>query len=118
MWISETWNSENMFPIICSCAIMAMWSGSNHGLSLFEGMKAFRMQDDNICLFRPKKHYQRLVQSMARMCMPLMTEELFVKGLEELLRIDESWIPGSEGAALYIRPIVFATEARFGAKIS
>jgi branched-chain amino acid aminotransferase len=43
---------------------------------------------------------------------------LFVKGLEELLRIDESWVPGTEGAALYIRPIVFATEARFGVKIS
>src|SRR6476620_10044855 len=90
----------------------------HYGQSLFEGMKAFRMQDDKICLFRPKKHYQRLVKSMERMCMPLMSEELFVKGLEELLRIDESWIPGTEGAALYIRPIVFATEAKFGVKIS
>jgi branched-chain amino acid aminotransferase len=90
----------------------------HYGQSLFEGMKAFRMQDDKICLFRPQKHYERLIKSMERMCMPSISEELFVKGLEELLRIDESWVPGTEGAALYIRPIVFATEARFGVKIS
>lgn len=90
----------------------------HYGQSVFEGMKAFRMGDDKICLFRPQKHYERLVKSMERMCMPPISEELFVKGLEELLRIDESWIPASEGAALYIRPIVFATEARFGVKVS
>ncbi|HSB92513.1 MAG TPA: branched-chain amino acid aminotransferase [Flavitalea sp.] len=90
----------------------------HYGQSLFEGMKAFRMDGDKICLFRPKKHYERLVKSMERMCIPLISEELFVKGLEELLRIDESWIPANEGAALYIRPMVFATEARFGVKVS
>jgi branched-chain amino acid aminotransferase len=90
----------------------------HYGQSLFEGMKAFRMQDDQINLFRPGKHYDRLVKSMERMCIPLISEELFLKGLEELLRIDETWIPGTEGAALYIRPIVFATEAKFGVKIS
>lgn len=90
----------------------------HYGQSLFEGMKAFRMQDDKLCLFRPRKHYQRLLRSMDRMCMPPIDEDLFVKGLEELLRIDEAWVPATDGAALYIRPIVFASEARFGVKIS
>jgi len=90
----------------------------HYGQSLFEGMKAFRMSDNKICLFRPHKHHERLIKSMERMCMPAISLELFLKGLEELLRIDESWVPGGEGSALYIRPIVFATEARFGVKIS
>lgn len=52
------------------------------------------------------------------MCMPAIPEQLFINGLTELVKLDKDWIPGMDGAALYIRPFVFASEARFGVKIS
>lgn len=111
------WNQARILPfgdITMSPAALVL----HYGQSVFEGMKAFKREDGTVCLFRVKKHYDRLTRSMQRMCMPPMSEELFVKGLEELIRIDIDWIPSQPGSALYIRPIVFATEARFGVKVS
>jgi branched-chain amino acid aminotransferase len=50
--------------------------------------------------------------------MAVVPEEIFVEGLRQLIRVDKAWVPGTEGASLYIRPMVFASEAKFGVKIS
>src|SRR5215211_1522262 len=42
----------------------------HYGQSIFEGMKAFRMQDGRINIFRMEKHHDRLNRSLSRMCMP------------------------------------------------
>ena len=52
------------------------------------------------------------------MCMPEISEPMFTEALESLIEVDQNWIPTIEGASLYIRPVVFATEARLGVKIS
>lgn len=90
----------------------------HYGQSVFEGMKAFAMEDGTINLFRPDKHYERFARSLERMCMPVMSNELFINGLRELLKVDRDWIPRQPGSALYIRPFMFASEARFGVKVS
>ncbi|HEY5691288.1 MAG TPA: branched-chain amino acid aminotransferase [Cyclobacteriaceae bacterium] len=90
----------------------------HYGQSIFEGMKAFKMKDGNANIFRLKKHHQRLNKSLARMCMPEISEPMFTEALESLIEVDQNWIPTIEGASLYIRPVVFATEARLGVKIS
>jgi len=64
------------------------------------------------------KHHQRLLRSLERMCMPEITEDLFFGGIHALLEIDEAWVPDVEGASLYIRPLVFASESRLGVKVS
>jgi branched-chain amino acid aminotransferase len=90
----------------------------HYGQSVFEGMKAFLNKDGNINIFRPHKHHQRMNKSLERMCMPAIPEELFIQGLQAVVEADKEWIPTSEGASLYIRPIMFATEARLGVKIA
>jgi branched-chain amino acid aminotransferase len=81
-------------------------------------MKAFKNKDGDICIFRPQKHSERLNKSLTRMCMPTIPEEMFLQSLHSLIEFDQDWIPTSEGSSLYIRPVVFATESRFGVKIS
>jgi branched-chain amino acid aminotransferase len=90
----------------------------HYGQSIFEGMKAFRMQDGRINIFRIEKHFERMSRSMKRMCMPVPSYELFEQALELLVRADKDWVPASEGSALYIRPLIFASEAKFGVKVS
>ena len=41
----------------------------HYGQTVFEGMKAFRMKDGRISIFRMEKHYDRFVKSLERMCM-------------------------------------------------
>lgn len=86
----------------------------HYGQSVFEGMKAFRTQDGNVSIFRMDKHYDRLCKSMERFCMPLLPKELFIEGLKKLIEVDADWVPDIDGASLYIRPFVFASEERFG----
>jgi branched-chain amino acid aminotransferase len=64
------------------------------------------------------KHYERFVRSLNRMCMPAVPKEIFVEGLSQLISLDKAWVPSQTGHALYLRPFSFASEARFGVKVS
>jgi branched-chain amino acid aminotransferase len=90
----------------------------HYGQTVFEGMKAFRMDDGKINIFRINRHYERFVRSLDRMCMAVPPKEIFIDGLIKLIQTDSGWVPKKTGASLYIRPFVYASEARFGVKVS
>lgn len=90
----------------------------HYGQTVFEGMKAFTMKDGRINIFRMEKHYGRFVQSLDRMCMAIPPKEVFIEGLMKLIEVDKAWVPSKSGEALYIRPFMYASEAKFGVKIS
>ncbi len=89
----------------------------HYGQALFEGMKAFRQENGKIVLFRPEFNWQRMVTGADRLCMEAPPKELFLNGIKELVRIDESWIPNQPGS-LYIRPTLIGTEAFLGVRPS
>jgi branched-chain amino acid aminotransferase len=90
----------------------------HYGQTVFEGMKAFRMRDGQVNIFRIDRHYDRFVRSLERMCMAVPPKEIFQEGLIRLVKLDNKWVPSKEGSALYIRPFVYASENRFGVKVS
>ena len=90
----------------------------HYGQTVFEGMKAFRMNDGRVNIFRMEKHYDRFVKSLDRMCMAAPPKEIFTDGLMKLVETDKSWVPKQPGTALYLRPFVYASEVKFGVKIS
>lgn len=90
----------------------------HYGQSVFEGMKAFRMNDGAINIFRPEKHLERMNKSLDRMCMPAIPKDLWFSMLQALIETDEAWVPSTDGASLYVRPIVFASEARLGVNVA
>ena len=101
-------------PITFEPSMMAL----HYGQAIFEGMKAYYKDDQTIHLFRPKDHHQRLNNSAARLCMPEIDQQVFIRGLEELLKLDYPWVPKKHGQALYIRPVMFASEEYLAAKVS
>ena len=90
----------------------------HYGQTVFEGMKAFTMEDGRINIFRMDKHYDRFLKSLDRMCMPPVSKEIFTEGLMRLIETDRGWVPTTKGSALYIRPFMYASESKFGVKIS
>jgi branched-chain amino acid aminotransferase len=111
------WNAARIQPfgeISLSPTTLAL----HYGQSVFEGLKAFKLDDGRINLFRVQKHYQRFLRSLNRMCMPPVPEEVFIEGLRRLVELDKAWIPTQAGGSLYVRPFMFASEAKFGVKIS
>lgn len=86
----------------------------HYGQTVFEGMKAFRLADGSVSIFRRDKHLIRLNRSLARMCMPEVPETLFYAALDALVATDEGWVSDLPGTSLYLRPMVIASEARLG----
>jgi branched-chain amino acid aminotransferase len=111
------WNTPRIVPFGEIRITPAMLS-LHYGQSVFEGMKAFRTHSGDINIFRPQKHLARLNRSLERMCMPSIPEEIFLAALQALIEVDQKWVPDGDGATLYIRPLVFATESRLGVKVS
>ena len=90
----------------------------HYGQSIFEGMKASKDLGGHPLLFRPEMHARRMNLSAERMCMPTIPEDLFLDGLHTLVGIDADWIPTSEGSAMYIRPVMMATDSFVGVRPS
>ncbi|MBP6812362.1 MAG: branched-chain amino acid aminotransferase [Saprospiraceae bacterium] len=89
----------------------------HYGQSIFEGMKATKVKGEPM-LFRPELHARRLNVSAERMCMPELPEDLFLQALKMLVDLDRDWVPDAEDHALYIRPLMFATDEYFGVHTS
>ena len=87
----------------------------HYGQSIFEGMKAYKDENNQIWLFRPLDNQKRLNISAKRLAIPELPEQYFMEGLETLLKIDSDWIPTSKGSSMYIRPFIFATTKGFHA---
>jgi branched-chain amino acid aminotransferase len=90
----------------------------HYAQEIFEGLKAYKWQDGTIALFRPEMNARRFNHSADRLCMPAVPEELFVKGIEQLVSLERDWIPSAEGTSLYIRPTMIAVEPLVGVKPS
>ncbi|KAB1157409.1 branched-chain amino acid aminotransferase [Tenacibaculum aiptasiae] len=87
----------------------------HYGQAVFEGMKAYKDDNDDIFLFRPDENFNRINLSAERLAMPSVPENVFFEGLKKLLNIDKDWIKKGLGNSLYIRPFIIATEGAIAA---
>ena len=81
----------------------------HYGQAIFEGMKAFKDEQDEVWLFRPDENFNRFNKSATRMAMPEVPEDVFMGGLHKLLEIEKNWVKKGKGNTLYIRPFMIAT---------
>lgn len=81
----------------------------------FEGLKAYRMVDGRISIFRPIENARRMNDSARAMYMPEIPEEMFIAACELAVKKNIDYLPPYEtGATLYIRPILFGTTPKVG----
>ncbi|KAI9356960.1 aminotransferase [Zopfochytrium polystomum] len=82
----------------------------HYGQSCFEGMKAFRMADGRIRIFRPEINAKRLQLSCAAASMPFPPVETFLSALKRVVSDNLAYVPPlSSGGSLYIRPFVIGS---------
>jgi branched-chain amino acid aminotransferase len=86
-------------------------AGLHYGQVVFEGLKAYRQPDGSVAAFRPLDHARRFRRSAARLAMPELPEELFLDSLTTLVDVDRAWVPAADTQSLYLRPILYATDA-------
>ncbi len=90
----------------------------HYAQEIFEGLKAYTRVDGTVGLFRPRDNFIRMNNSARRMNMPEFDVEVAYEALQQLLKLDKRWVPPQEGASLYIRPTMIATDAVIGLKPS
>lgn len=90
----------------------------HYGQAVFEGLKAYRLPDGGIGLFRPQLNFERINHSNDRMGIPRIDEEFALHALIELLKVEQDWVPSAPGTSLYIRPFIIATDPYLGVCVS
>ena len=116
-YIDGQWQTPKILPfgeISYNPALASL----HYGQSIFEGMKAFKNDNDEVLMFRPQDNWRRFNISADRMCMAQIPEEIFIGGLEELLRLDAAWVPKGEDNSLYLRPFMFSSDVYLGVRPS
>jgi branched-chain amino acid aminotransferase len=101
-------------PLTLSPATLCL----HYGQMIFEGLKAYRTEQPVLNLFRPLKNFERFNASAARLDMTGVAQDAWMDGIRTLLELDHEWVPRSQGASLYIRPTMIATEPYIGLKSS
>jgi branched-chain amino acid aminotransferase len=85
--------------------------GLHYAQVIFEGMKAFVQADGSIAVFRPDRNAARFARSAARLAMPELPEAMFLESIDLLVRADAQWLTDNPQHALYLRPLMFGSEA-------
>ncbi|MBY0487949.1 MAG: branched-chain amino acid aminotransferase [Flavobacteriaceae bacterium] len=80
----------------------------HYGQAIFEGMKAYKDENDDVWLFRPEENFKRFNKSAVRMAMPEVPEAIFIDGLKTILELEKNWVKKGLGNTLYIRPFMIA----------
>ncbi|RDW67214.1 putative branched-chain-amino-acid aminotransferase TOXF [Aspergillus mulundensis] len=77
-------------------------------------MDAYRSPSGQIHIFRPKDHCARLSLSCTAIAIPPIPEPLFLTAINLAVAANAEYVPPhSTDAALYIRPLVFGSDAFF-----
>ena len=69
----------------------------HYAQEIFEGLKAYRLADGTLAMFRPDANARRFRQSAERLAMAQLPEEMFLESIRQLLRVDRDWFPTVEG---------------------
>mgnify|MGYP005998581371 CR=1 FL=1 len=71
------WGSNKILPY-ANLSVSPATPAIHYGQSIFEGMKAYRSASGELLLFRALDNFKRLNISADRMCMPNISEDIFM----------------------------------------
>jgi branched-chain amino acid aminotransferase len=114
-WANGRWGRLELgpfAPLPLSPATLAL----HYGQSIFEALKAYALDDGSVALFRPDRNAARMAASAERIAMPSLPDGVFEQACELLVDADREWVPTQDGAALYVRPFMFGSEAHLSVR--
>lgn len=109
-WTSDGWRPLTSGPLR-NLSIHPGMIGLHYAQVIFEGMKAFVQADGTIAVFRPDRNAARFARSAARLAMPPLPEDMFLNSVDMLVRADRQWLADNPRHALYLRPLMYGSEA-------
>src|SRR6188472_92481 len=74
-WHDATIGPRQPLSLDPACAVL------HYAQEIFEGLKAYKLADGTMALFRPDENARRFNASAARLAMPALPEETFVEAI-------------------------------------
>lgn len=78
----------------------------NYGQAVFDSLKAYRMADGTVAVYRPDSHIKRLNNAARRMALPQVDFDRVWLAIRRLVELDAQWLQAQPGAALYLRCVL------------
>ena len=116
-YINREWGPLKILPYQ-NLSLAPTCKTLHYAQEIFEGLKAYRVNEQTLNLFRPQKNADRFDYSAGRMAMPKLPDGMFLQGIKEMAQLCSKFVPNESGSSLYIRPFMFATEESLGIKPS
>lgn len=107
------WSVPEVVPV----APLAIHPGAHvlhYSSTCFEGLKAYRMPNSDIRMFRVDRHLARFRESAELLCLPLPPAEVLEKMVRDLVALSKDDLPAPPGA-LYLRPTLMGLDPNIGA---
>ena len=105
----EGWHDPRIVPF-GPLSLSPAASDFHYAGEVFEGLKAYRRKDGKVQLFRHDANVERLNNSAERIGLPLVPADIAMAAIEQLVEVDQAWVPSAPGTSLYIRPFLFSTD--------
>jgi branched-chain amino acid aminotransferase len=103
------WHDEDFGPM-ADLVLHPGTLGLHYGQVAFEGLKAHRLTDGSVAVFRPHDHARRFQTSTRRLAMPELPVDVFVRSIDQLVAADECRLSDDPGHSIYLRPFMFGTD--------
>jgi branched-chain amino acid aminotransferase len=114
-WIQNRgWDQGKWLPPGEQLKIPLQASVLSYGLSVFEGLKAYRTVENTILLFRVRDHAERFQRSADAVGLPPFPVKNFIQTCRDAALRNAAHLPPVGSGSLYLRPVLFADEARLG----
>ena len=92
-----------------------MSSAIHYGQAVYEGAKAHHCADGGVRLWNIDANARRMQEGCARMMMPEVPEDMFVRACEWAVGANLAYVPPyGTGGAMYIRPYIFGHGPQLG----
>jgi branched-chain amino acid aminotransferase len=110
-WDQGTMTADETIPVHIAA------TGLHYGQQCFEGLKAFETRAGDVVVFRVDENAKRLNRSCLKIKMPAVPEPMFIDAVMRTIAANRRFVPPyGTGASLYLRPLVFGTEAAVGVR--
>jgi branched-chain amino acid aminotransferase len=87
----------------------------NYGTTLWEGLKAYRVDDLKAVVFRPDQNYARMRAGAHEMCLPMPSKRLFLRAVQLAVQKNAHLLPPvGDGMKLYVRPMLLGSGQQLG----
>ncbi len=105
----EEWSDFEIQPLQ-SLSMHPATSVLHYGQAIFEGLKAYKSENNAVNIFRLEDNLKRMNASAHRMMMPQLDEKKTKEAIMQYVSEQKAWIPKRSQGSLYVRPFMISTD--------